>query len=157
MREAGYSLKRNVERLKEIIPTTRIEFTVGDLKYLEMGGRIGKAASLAGSVLNLKPMLEFKEGEVHSGGVVRGKKKTFDRIIEMTAKHFQSTGEKYEDYDFITGYGVSLEEVKKLTGMLEELIGKKVEYPIFRIGVIIGNYTGPNVFGLGFIKKFDAE
>ena len=51
----------------------------------------------------------------------------------------------------------SLDEVKKLTVMLEELIGKAVEYPVFRIGVTVGNYTGPKVFGLGFIKKFDAQ
>ena len=157
MREAGFSFEKNVERVKELLPTARIEFTVEDLKYLEMGGRIGKAKSLAGSVLNLKPMLEFKDGEVHSAGLARGKRKSFDKIIEATKEHFESTGESFDDYDFITGYGISFDEVNKLTEMLEQLIGRKVDYPVFRIGVTVGNYTGPRVFGLGFIKKFDAQ
>ncbi|MBE6007995.1 MAG: DegV family protein [Lachnospiraceae bacterium] len=157
MREAGYSFAKNVKRIKELLPTARIEFTVEDLKYLQMGGRIGKAKALAGSVLNLKPMLEFKEGEVHSAGLARGKKKSFDKIIEATKNIFEERGESFDDYDFVTGYGVSYDEVVKLTGMLEKLIGKAVEYPVFRIGVTVGNYTGPRVFGLGFIKKFDAQ
>ncbi|MBQ2752673.1 MAG: DegV family protein [Firmicutes bacterium] len=157
MKAAGVSFAENVKRIKELLPTVRIEFTVEDLKYLQMGGRIGKAKALAGNVLNLKPMLEFKEGEVHSAGLARGKKKSFDKIIEATKKVFEERGERFEDYEFITGYGVSYDEVLKLTEMLEKLIGKAVEYPAFRIGVTVGNYTGPRVFGLGFIKKFDAQ
>ncbi len=157
MREAGYSLSENVARLKELLPTARIEFTVGDLKFLQMGGRIGKASSIAGNVLNLKPILELKYGEVHSAGLARGKKKAFDKIIEATEKVFEERGDRYEDYDFITGYGATIEEVTKLTEMIENLIGRKIEYPLFRIGVTIGNYTGPFVWGVGFIKRFDAE
>lgn len=157
MKEAGYSLVKNAARLKELLQTARVAFTVGDMKYIEMGGRIGKATFIAGTVLNLKPILGFKFGELHNIGVARGKKKALEKIVSEMEKVFKETGEKYEDYDFATGYGVDKEDAIKLTEMIEKVIRKKVEYPLFRIGVTIGNYTGPNVWGLGFIKKFDAE
>lgn len=157
MKEAGYSFLQNIKRVKEITPTGNIEFTVGSLKHLQRGGRIGRAASLAGNILNIKPLLEFKNGELFPAGIARGKKKAFEKIIEATKKYFSESGEKVENYDFVTGYGASREELGLLNDMLERFIGKKIEYPFFRIGITVGNHTGPCVWGLGFVKKFDAE
>ena len=157
MKEAGYSFLQNIAKIKELMPTSGIQFMVGNLTHLQKGGRIGKAASLAGNILNIKPLLEFKMGELLPAGIARGKKKAFERIIEATKKHFSETGEKVEDYDFVTGYGASKEELFQLNDMLEKFIGRKIEYPFFRIGITVGNHTGPSVWGLGFVKRFDAE
>ena len=157
MKEAGYSFLQNIARIKELMPTGDIQFMVGNLTHLQKGGRIGKAASLAGNILNIKPLLEFTKGELLPTGKARGKKKAFEKIIEATKKYFAESGEKTEDYEFVTGYGASKEELFQLNDMLEKFIGKKIEYPFFRIGITVGNHTGPSVWGLGFIKKFDAE
>ena len=157
MREAGYSFLQNIARIKELMPTGDIQFMVGNLTHLQKGGRIGKAASLAGNILNIKPLLEFTKGELLPAGKARGQKKAFEKIIEATKKYFAESGEKTEDYDFVTGYGASKEELFQLNDMLEKFIGKKIEYPFFRIGITVGNHTGPSVWGLGFVKRFDAE
>lgn len=56
LRDKGYSLKEAVSLLEDIRDTGYIFFTTKDLSYLEHGGRIGKAAALAGTILNVKPI-----------------------------------------------------------------------------------------------------
>ena len=53
----GKSLAEVVERVQQMIPLTRMLQTADTLKYLYMGGRIGRAQHLVGSVLNLKPLI----------------------------------------------------------------------------------------------------
>ena len=64
LRDQGLSLEEAVKALEKIRNTGHIFFSTKDLKYLEHGGRIGKAASLAGSVLNIKPLLQYYDGEL---------------------------------------------------------------------------------------------
>jgi len=156
MKEAGYSFEQIVKRLEEIIPTSRIIFTVGTLEYLQKGGRVGKAASLAGSILNLKPILQLKEGELYPIGTVRGRNKSLDRIITLVEEHFKDIGEDYSSYDFTLLYANQLEEASKLKSSLENLIGRPITYPLSKIGVTIGTYTGPDAFGVCFIKKYNT-
>ena len=48
LRDAGFDFEESVRRIKAILPTGRIFFTVGNLDYLRAGGRIGKLAGVAG-------------------------------------------------------------------------------------------------------------
>ncbi|MFU0826281.1 MAG: DegV family protein [Lachnoclostridium sp.] len=157
MKEAGYTLEENVKRLNEIKPTSRIMFTVDTLEYLAKGGRIGKVASLAGAMLNLKPMIQLKEAELFPYSNVRGRKKSLQKTLDMTAEYFNETGEKYEDYDFCMANATTPEDTAFVQSQLEDLIGRKLSYPVFQIGVTIGTYTGPGAVGICFTKKFDAK
>lgn len=74
LRNQGRSLEEAMEALAPIRSTGHIFFTTKDLKYLEHGGRIGKAASIAGSVLNIKPLLQYYDGELASPEICRGRK-----------------------------------------------------------------------------------
>ena len=64
MQEAGVPYDKAVEELETIKSTGRIFFTVGNLEYLKHGGRIGKVAGVAGSVLGIRPIITLKEGEI---------------------------------------------------------------------------------------------
>src|SRR5205085_7757101 len=55
-------------------------FTVNTLEYLARGGRIGKAAAFAGNLLNVKPILSIKDGEVVPVKRVRGNQKAFQEF-----------------------------------------------------------------------------
>lgn len=153
----GYSVDQILARTKEILPTSRIMFTVGTLEYLQKGGRIGKVASLAGSILNLKPMIQLYNGELNPAGTVRGRNKSIDRVITMVKEYFDQTGERYEDYDFCLAYGTYLDDIKKIKGMTEELIGRTIDFPFCRIGVTIGTNTGPDALGVCFIRRYNAK
>ena len=153
MKKEGYSLDECIHKVNEISSTSRIMFTVDTLEYLTKGGRVGKATSLAGTMLNLKPMIQLKEGELIPYSNVRGRKKSLLKMIEMVAEHFNETKESFHDYDFIMANATTMEETLQVQEMLEELIGRKLEYPVFQIGVTIGTYTGPGAIGICFIKK----
>ena len=155
MQEAGYSLEQLVEKIEQIKDTSRIMFTVDSLEYLQKGGRIGKVTSLAGTMLNLKPMIVLKEAELMPYSNIRGRKKALEKIVAMVAEYFEEHNESYEDYDFCMANATTLEETKMVQEKLEALIGRKLTYPVFQIGVTIGTYTGPGALGICFIKKFD--
>ena len=157
MKEAGFTLEEAVACINDIKPTARIMFTVDTLEYLAKGGRIGKVASLAGTMLNLKPMIQLKDAELIPYSNVRGRKKALQKTLDMTAEYFNETGEKYEDYDFCLANATTLEDTAFVQSQLEELIGRKLTYPVFQIGVTIGTNTGPGAVGICFIKKFNIK
>ncbi|SFR56323.1 DegV family protein [Anaeromicropila populeti] len=156
MKAAGMSLDEIVEKIEELKSTARIMFTVDTLEYLQKGGRIGKVTSLAGTMLNLKPMIVLKDAELIPYSNIRGRKKSLDKILEMVEDHFNELNESYEQYDFCLANATTLDDTEKVQEKLEALIGKKIDYPVFQIGVTIGTYTGPGAVGVCFIKKFQA-
>jgi DegV family protein with EDD domain len=143
---------RKVELLK---PTARIMFTVDTLEYLSKGRRIGKAITLASDMLDLKPLIQLKEGELLPYTKVRGRKNSLEKLLSMTEEYFMQTEESPEDYDFCIANTTSLDDALYLQSLLETLIGRKLNYPIFQIGVTIGTYAGPGGIGICFIKKYD--
>ena len=73
LRDAGKSYQESIDRLNEIKSSGRIFFTVGNMEYLKHGGRIGKVASVAGSLLGIKPIITLKEGEIFPSGIGRSR------------------------------------------------------------------------------------
>jgi len=73
------ALDAYVERFRR---ESRIVFTVDTLEYLAKGGRIGKAAAMAGTLLNIKPILAIEQGEVVPLKRVRGAHKAFLEFVE---------------------------------------------------------------------------
>lgn len=156
MQKAGYTIEDTVARLDEIKNTARIMFTVDTLEYLAKGGRIGKATSLAGTMLNLKPMIQLKDAELIPYSNVRGRKKALEKTLFMVEEYFKDSKEKYEDYDFCFANATTADETEMVKSKIEAMTGLSIDYPLFQIGVTIGTYTGPGAVGVCFIKKFDA-
>ena len=92
MRDAGCTLDETVTWLEAEKSTNQIFFTVGDLDYLIKGGRIGKVTGRAANMLGLKPMILFKEGEIFSGGVARGRQKSFEKALEQLMNYLDAHG-----------------------------------------------------------------
>lgn len=72
-----------VEKIKEMGSRARIYFYVDTLEYMAKGGRIGKAQALLGGILQVKPILLFKDGIVQPFETARTKKKAFARFKEL--------------------------------------------------------------------------
>jgi DegV family protein with EDD domain len=66
---------------------TGVYFVVDTLEFLRRGGRIGGAQALLGSALNIKPILELRDGRIESVEKVRTKSKALDRMIDLVAQH----------------------------------------------------------------------
>ncbi|HOA81477.1 MAG TPA: DegV family protein [Defluviitaleaceae bacterium] len=153
MQKANYSMEKIVEKIETLKETARITFFVDTLEYLEKGGRIGKVSALIGGVLNFKPLIVVRNGELIPYGKIRGRKKALRKIIEMAE---EIINDDYSNYDFCIAQSDCAEEAEWLREMLEKEWNIKIEYPFFDIGTTIGTNTGPDVIGICFIKKFDV-
>ena len=81
--ESGKSLQQMVEEVKQMIPSIYVHGLQDTLKYLALGGRIGKVQALLGSVLSVKPMLTIKDGELVPAGRFRSRAKGIDRLFDF--------------------------------------------------------------------------
>ncbi len=81
--EAGESLPAVMEEIRQCIPRIRVLGVFDTLKYLLRGGRIGKAKALLGSVLNVKPLLTMRDGELLPAGLARTRSKGIDRLFDL--------------------------------------------------------------------------
>ncbi len=159
MRDNGLSYEETVEQLERIKETGRIIFTTADISYLKSGGRLGKLMSIANNTLKIKPLIMFKEGEIFPSGIVRARKKSYDKLVEQTRKYFKDSKENPDDYNFWVGYGYDKEEGE---GFRDYIFADMKTYTsietldTFQIGATIAVHTGPHPLGIVFLKRYDS-
>ena len=148
MAKEDAKLETILARLYEIADKMKVYFAVSDLTYLEKGGRIGRASSMIGSLLKLRPVLKIEDGEVTL------ETKTFGErgAISYMEKIIKNEG-KNSIYLY-TAWGGTNQELQS-TDILKKTADtmRKIEYRgRFEIGATIGSHSGP-VFGIGIISK----
>lgn len=156
LRDSGAGYEESIQRLEEIKSTGRIFFTVGDMEYLQHGGRIGKVAGAAGSILGIRPVITLKQGEIFPSGIGRSRKKTMEKTIDLLLNYLEEVPEDISHYSLAVGYGYDYEEACIYRDHVIEVVNAKhplKELPIFQIGATIGVHTGPYPIGLGIIHK----
>ena len=159
LRDGGFTYKDTVTRLEEIKSTGRIFFTVGNMEYLQHGGRIGKVSAVAGSVLGIRPVITLKEGEIFPSGIGRGRKRTTEKAIGLLLDYLEENGRAIGRYSIAIGFGYDYEEaVAFREHTLEVLRGQGYEVgekdiPLYQIGATISVHTGPYPLGFGIIEK----
>ena len=161
MQQEGKSYQEVVSYLDgESKSTSRIFFTVGNTDYLKHGGRIGKVAAVASSVLSLKPLITLKDGEISASSVARSRKKSLVMTLDLVRNYFKETGDNPENYIYAVGFGYDKDEAfefkKQFEDMMNNEFGGVGETFLFQIGATICVHTGPYAIGLGLIKKHDC-
>jgi DegV family protein with EDD domain len=119
-------------------------FTVDTLDYLVRGGRIGKAAGLAGQLLSVKPILAFDEGEVAPLKRVRGRQKALAELERI----FTESTDDVPTLHVGIGHAAAEAEARRL---LERLRAARpsASYDVFTtLGPVIGAHGGPGTLGL---------
>ena len=161
LRDAGTGYQESIDRLNEIKSSGRIFFTVGNMEYLKHGGRIGKVASVAGSLLGIKPIITLKEGEIFPSGIGRSRRKTVDKTIDLLLAYLAEEKTDIADYSICIGYGYDKEEAVEFRDRLVSRLKEKGydidTIPTFQIGATIGVHTGPYPLGIGVVKKSIRE
>ena len=153
MQKAGFSIEETFEKMEQLKHEGIIVFTIDTLEYLQKGGRIGKASALAGSLLNIKPILLLDNGILEPHSKVRGRKKSLSEILKIFNEYIKDDINKYE---IAIAHAHCKDEAIELEKNLNEEYNIKLSYPIFDIGVTVGAHTGATAIGVGFVKKFDA-
>ena len=152
MRDDGKSYEEIVDKIKEIRADLHIYVTVDSLEYLQKGGRVGRASALAGSLLNVKPIIAFYDGELQPQSKVRGKKKAMDEIVKLIAKDAEGKIDKYIPITFCCDDTEAALEMRK---KLETEHGFKFPYPTLYIGPVVGAHLGPTGFAAAILRRHD--
>jgi len=155
LRDSGFSYDECVSRLLAIRASGRIFFTVGDIEYLKHGGRIGKLAGLAGTILGVKPLITLKEGEIFPSGIARSRRQSMLKVIELLTDYIDETFSNADEYQLCIGYGYSYEEAVEFRELSLARLEKYGihDIPLFQIGATIGVHTGPYPLGFGILRK----
>lgn len=157
LRDHGVTYEDAVTRLEEIKSTGRIFFTVGNMEYLKHGGRIGKVSALAGSVLDIRPVITLKQGEIFPSGIDRGRKRTLKKVMDLLLEYLEKSSLGIDCYSLAVGYGYDREEGLAFRDHALSTLQKKGyainELPVYQIGATIGVHTGPYPLGFGIIEK----
>jgi len=140
--KAGKSLQQVLAVVKEAMHDTHSLALLDTLKYLHLGGRIGKAKALLGSVLNVKPMITIRDGEVVPAGQVRSRAKGIERLVDFVknATHIE---------DLAIAYSTTLDEAQILAQRVA-FIFTKGEVRLARLGTTLGVHTGPGTLIVSF-------
>jgi len=133
--KAGESLDKIVEEVKQAIPKIHLLALFDTLKYLLLGGRIGKAKALLGSILKVKPMLSLKDGEVVPAGQVRTRAKGIDKLFD-----FVKNAENIQD--LAVAYSTTPDEAQNLAERIGSIFDR-AKIVIARVGPTLGVHMGP--------------
>jgi DegV family protein with EDD domain len=125
-----------------------VVFTVATLDYLQRGGRIGKAQALAGSLLNVKPILTVEDGVIVPVGRVRGRQKA----LEEFAKLFAAESEDRDGLRVAIAHANAPEWVDVLTDMAGKVRPKATVEHVQTLGAVVGTHAGPGAVGFFWLQ-----
>ena len=143
--KTGKSLPQVAEDVKQVVSSVKLLVLFDTLKYLAKGGRIGKAKSLLGSVLSVKPMLTIKDGEFVPVGQVRSRSKGIERLFD-----FVKDTADIEDLAVI--HSTTPDEAKSLAERISSILSLK-QVRIARLGPVLGVHGGPGVLAIALRIK----
>lgn len=137
---AGHSAAEIAATLHVELTSYHLVFFVETLEHLRRGGRIGKAAQLVGSILNLKPLLRIDEGQVVPFERTRTRKKALGALVD-----FAKDVHGIERAAVI--YNTTPDDAQALIADIAPLSADP-DVPLVQFGPVIATHIGPGVVGL---------
>lgn len=125
---------------------TGVYFAVETLEFLHRGGRIGGAARLIGTALNMKPVLAVVDGRVEAIERIRTKGKAIDRVLELVAE--KTKGQS--PIRIATLHANAPEEARDLLDRATKELNA-AESLFSEVSPVVGNHAGPGVVGLAYL------
>jgi DegV family protein with EDD domain len=154
----GLAIQRRLERgtsddeIDALVDRYRRErgllFTVDTLEFLQRGGRIGRAAAWAGTLLNIKPILTIEDGEVLPLKRVRGSQKA----LQEFARYF---GESTTDGDGLRvgiAHADAPERLEAIRALVQDLRPHAEIEHVTTLGAVIGTHSGPGCVGFFWFR-----
>lgn len=144
---AGLEADEIVSRLRALIPRARTYFLVPTLEYLRRGGRIGGAQALLGGVLQIKPILELRDGRVEALERVRSHHRALQRLKELSLERCPRSPEAR----LSVMHAADEAEAARLAADLGRTLGL-AEIPLYTLGAAITTHAGPGSLAVGFFE-----
>jgi len=136
----GAAFNEVLELVSRNVLKTRLVAFFQTLEYLHRGGRIGKAKTLMGTILRVKPMIVVRDGEVHPFGMARTRPGAIKRLCEFSRSlpHIK---------ELSVMYGDDPKEVETLLEMLDAVFPKR-RIQVAQGGTTLGVHTGPGTMAI---------
>ena len=144
--ESGGSLQECQKLAQEAFKHTGVYFVVDTLEFLRRGGRIGGAQAMLGSALNLKPLLELRDGRIESVEKIRTKSKAINRMIELVVEKTAGC----TPVRIATLHANAEAEARAALASAAALL-HPVEQILACVSPVIGSHAGPGTVGLAYM------
>ena len=141
---AGFSLDEVLAPVKKMLPVTQMIQTADTLKYLYLGGRIGMAKRLVGTLLNIKPLIGMKNGVIVPLGQARSRGRAYSVMADIVS---ETIGAGKAKVAYV--HAGALEEVEKIRQLVEAKV-EVVESFFAELSPALAVHTGPGTAGLCF-------
>ncbi len=144
--QAGANLAECQKLAEEAQKHTGVYFVVDTLEFLRRGGRIGGAQAMLGSALNLKPLLELRDGRIEPVEKIRTKSKAINRMIELVIEHVAGR----TPVRLATLHANVEDEAKSALAAAATRLNP-VEQILASVSPAIGTHAGPGTVGLAYM------
>ena len=142
----GLGLDEISAHIRAMIPSTHMLQTADTLKYLYMGGRIGMAKRLVGSLLKIKPLIGMQQGVIVPLGQARSRAQIYQMILDRLES---SIGKGKFKIAYV--HAGAQQEVEKIKQLLESRL-EVVESFIAELSPALAVHTGPGTAGLCYLE-----
>lgn len=147
--DEGLSFESVIEKMKQKIKDSVPVITLDTLKYLSLGGRIGKITGIVGNLLNLKLIISCNEdGEYYTVEKNRGTMKNINHAIDIVKKELNGI----KDYYLVLLNGDNKNAMEIAKDSMKDLIEGAKFYYEGQIVPTLSIHTGPGLFGIGYFK-----
>ena len=138
----GNSMQQMLDDIRQVVPDVQLFVLFDTLKYLAKGGRIGKAKSLLGSLLSVKPILKIKDGEFVPVVQMRSRAKGMEKLFDLAR-------EVGNIEDLAITYSTTPDDARALADQINSTLHPK-QVRVARVGAVLGVHGGPGVIAMAF-------
>ncbi len=132
------------QRIQEVMASTRLLFVVGTLEYLHKNGRIGKAASVLGTLLSIKPLLTIEDGVVAPYEKVLGSRKALKRVMQLVEEEVGQA-----PISVMVAHCAAPDKASEFVEAVKANLNC-VEIRVIEVGPVVGAHAGPGAAGIGW-------
>ncbi len=141
----GLPFEQVIEQAQDVAQCGQMIQTADTLRYLHLGGRIGRAQHLVGSLLNIKPLIGMENGEIVALGTARSRLKAYRRIVDLMQRQVGSEAPIKVAFMHVTAW----EELQDLKAMVTERF-ECVELIVTDLSPALAVHSGPGTVGVSF-------
>lgn len=144
---------KSIEEVRDYVESVKLNmchwFTVNDLNHLKRGGRVSATTALAGTILQIKPVMHVdNDGKLINVEKAKGRRNSIKRMAQI----MEETAVDIENQTIFISHGDCLEDAEYLASVIREKISVK-DIIINYVGPVIGTHSGPGTLALFFFGK----
>jgi DegV family protein with EDD domain len=141
---AGAKLAEVKAAAESAVQRIHVRFMLDTLEYVRRGGRIGRARAYLGTLLKVKPILSFREGELYPEERVRTRARGLERMIQWAVRH-----QKVKRA--VVAHSTTLDEAESIRERLA-MAFPSVKVYLIRFGPVLATHGGPGTIGVGIME-----